>query len=163
MARVATEEAKVVRGDGIDPATGKITLAAFYADWAPRQVWLSSTRENADLATAGVTFGDTPLRSIRRSHVEAWVKNLTARLAPTTIDTRFTIVRGLFRAAVADRLIASDPTIGVVLPRNRKAEAAMSIATKRGRGEGAASGRAGTAAGIYGLRRPLRLRWPARR
>ena len=126
---VATEESKVVRGDWIDPAAGKITFATFYTDWAPRQVWLSSTRENADLATAGVTFGDMPLRSIRRSHVEAWVKNMTARLAPTTIDTRFTIVRGVFRAAVADRLIASDPTIGVVLPRKRKAEAAMSIPT----------------------------------
>lgn len=124
---VTTEESKVVRGDWIDPAAGKITFATFYTDWAPRQVWLSSTRENADLATAGVTFGDMPLRSIRRSHVEAWVKNMTARLAPTTIDTRFTIVRGVFRAAVADRLIASDPTMGVVLPRKRKAEAAMSI------------------------------------
>lgn len=126
---VATEESKVVRGDWIDPAAGKITFATFYADWAPRQVWLSSTRENADLATAGVTFGDMPLRSIRRSHIEAWVKNMTSRLAPTTIDTRFTIVRGVFRAAVADRLIASDPSVGVVLPRKRKAEAAMSIPT----------------------------------
>lgn len=126
---IATEEAKVVRGDWIDPAAGKVTFAAFYADWAPRQVWLSSTRENADLATAGVTFGDMQLRSIRRSHIEAWVKNMTSRLAPTTIDTRFTIVRGVFRAAVADRLIASDPTVGVVLPRKRKAEAAMRIPT----------------------------------
>ena len=126
---VATEESKVVRGDWIDPSAGKVTFAAFYADWAPRQVWLSSTRENADLATATVTFGAMPLRSIRRSHVEAWVKNMTARLAPTTIDTRFTIVRGVFRAAVADRLIASDPTVGVVLPRKRKAEAAMAIPT----------------------------------
>lgn len=126
---VATEESKVVRGDWIDPAAGKVTFAAFYADWAPRQVWLSSTRENADLATSGVTFGDMPLRSIRRSHVEAWVKNMSARLAPTTIDTRFAIVRGVFRAAVADLLIASDPTVGVVLPRKRKAEAAMSIPT----------------------------------
>ena len=92
-------------------------------------MWLSSTLENADLATASVTFGDLPLRSIRRSHIEGWVKNMTARLAPTTIDTRFTIVRGVFRAAVADRLIASDPTVGVVLPRKRKAEAAMSIPT----------------------------------
>jgi integrase len=126
---IATEESKVVRGDWIDPTAGKVTFAAFYAEWAPRQVWLSSTRENADLATAGVTFGDMPLRSIRRSHIEAWVKNMTARLAPSTIDTRFTIVRGVFRATVADRLIASDPTIGVVLPRKRKAEAAMAIPT----------------------------------
>lgn len=126
---VATEEAKVVRGDWVNPAAGRVTFAAFYADWSPRQVWLSSTRENADLAVAGVTFGEMPLRSIRRSHVEGWVKQMSAILAATTIDTRFTIVRGVFRAAVADRLIASDPTIGVVLPRKRKAEAAMSIPT----------------------------------
>lgn len=126
---VATEEAKVVRGDWVNPTAGKVTFSAFYADWSRRQVWLSSTRENADLAAAGVTFGQMPLRSIRRSHVEAWVKQMSATLAPTTIDTRFTIVRGVFRAAVADRLIPSDPSVGVVLPRKRKAEAAMSIPT----------------------------------
>lgn len=126
---VATEEAKVVRGDWVDPSAGKITFAAFYADWSPRQVWLSSTRENANLAVAGATFGDMPLRSIRRSHIEAWVKHMSSALAATTIDTRFTIVRGVFRAAVADRLIPSDPTVGVVLPRKRKVEAAMSIPT----------------------------------
>ncbi|WP_300404154.1 site-specific integrase [Nocardioides sp.] len=126
---VATEEAKVVRGDWVNPAAGKVTFSAFYADWAPRQVWLSSTRENADLAVAGTTFGEMPLRSIRRSHVEAWVKRMSAVLAPTTIDTRVTIVRGVFRAAVADRLISSDPTTGVVLPRKRKAEAAMGLPT----------------------------------
>ena len=164
---VATEESKVVRGDWIDPAAGKVTFAAFYADWAPRQVWLSSTRENADLATAGVTFGEMPLRSIRRSHVEAWVKHMTARLAPTTIDTRFTIVRGVFRAAVADRLIASDPTVGVVLPRKRKAEAAMRIPTNADVAKLLERGRAtqptDVTAGVHRVRRPLRLRRPAPR
>lgn len=126
---IATEEAKVVRGDWVNPAAGKVTFAAFYAEWSPRQVWLSSTRENADLAVAGTTFAQIPLRSVRRSHVEAWVKQMTSVLAPTTIDTRFTIIRGVFRAAVADRLISSDPTIGVVLPRKRRAEAAMTIPT----------------------------------
>lgn len=37
------------------------------------------------------------------------MKNMTARLAPTTIDTRFTIVRGVFRAAVAKVLRAAEP------------------------------------------------------
>jgi integrase len=126
---IATEEAKVVRGDWVNPAAGKVTFAAYYADWSPRQVWLSSTRENADLSVAGTTFAQMPLRSIRRSHIEGWVKQMTATLAPTTIDTRFTIIRGVFRAAVADRLIPSDPTFGVVLPRKRRADAAMIIPT----------------------------------
>lgn len=60
------------------------------------------------------------------------MKQMMAVLAPSTIDTRFTIVRGVFRAAVADRLIAHDPTVGVVLPRKRKAEASMSIPTNAG-------------------------------
>lgn len=37
------------------------------------------------------------------------------------------IVRSVFRAAVADRVIGADPCIGVTLPRRRKAEAAMQI------------------------------------
>ncbi|WP_133241220.1 hypothetical protein [Nocardioides gansuensis] len=75
---VATEESKVVRGDWIVPTAGKVTFAVFYNGWAPRQVWLSSTRENADLAAAGAPFRDLPLRTIRRSHVEAWVKQMIA-------------------------------------------------------------------------------------
>ncbi len=54
---------------------------------------------------------------------------MAVNLAATTIDTRFTIVRGVFRAAVADRLIPTDPTMGVVLPRKRRFEAAMRIPT----------------------------------
>lgn len=53
---------------------------------------------------------------------------MSASLAPTTIDTRFTIVRGVFRAAVADRLIPSDPTIGVVLHELRHCFASGLIA-----------------------------------
>ena len=45
------------------------------------------------------------------SHIETWVKSMSAKWAPTTIKTRFVIVRSVFRAAVADRVIASDPTV----------------------------------------------------
>ena len=52
---------------------------------------------------------------------------MSTQLAPSTIKTRFVIVRSVFRAAVADRVISTDPSIGVALPRRRKAEAAMRI------------------------------------
>ena len=67
------------------------------------------------------------MKAIRRSHVEAWVKAMSTQWAPSTIKTRFVIVRSVFRAAVADRVIGTDPSIGVALPRRRKAEAAMRI------------------------------------
>jgi integrase len=55
------------------------------------------------------------------------VKAMSTQWAPTTIKTRFVIVRSAFRAAVADRVIAVDPSSGVALPRRRKADAAMRI------------------------------------
>ncbi|WP_319804511.1 tyrosine-type recombinase/integrase [Nocardioides malaquae] len=106
-----------------------MTFRQFYDDWAPRQLWVPSTRANADLAVDSVAFGDLPMKAIRRSHIETWVKAMSAKWAPTTIKTRFVIVRSVFRAAVADRVIAADPSDGVALPRRRKVEAAMRIPT----------------------------------
>lgn len=50
-------------------------------------------------------------------------------LAPGTIRTRFNNVRGVLRAAVRNRVIASDPSDGIMLPRARCAEAAMTLPT----------------------------------
>ncbi|MFC7501455.1 tyrosine-type recombinase/integrase, partial [Nocardioides sp. GCM10030258] len=121
--------AAMLTGSYVDPDAGKVTFQQFYEQWSARQLWVASTRINADLATSSVPFGDLPLRSVRRSHVEEWVKDLSTRLAPTTIKTRFIIVRSVFRAAVTDRVITADPCAGVVLPRRRRADAAMRIPT----------------------------------
>ncbi|TWP33537.1 tyrosine-type recombinase/integrase [Leekyejoonella antrihumi] len=121
--------AAIVTGRYVDPSAGKITFAAFYREWSRNQIWLSNSRENADLAVRCCTFEDLPLRKIRKSHVEAWVKHMSSTLAPTTIETRFVIVRSVLRAAVADKVIAEDSAHGVVLPRKQKAEAAMVIPT----------------------------------
>ena len=116
-------------GTYVNPRAGRVTFQEFYDSWAPRQLWVPSTRANADLAVRSVGFGDLPMKAIRRSHVETWVKSISTKWAPTTIKTRFVIVRSVFRAAVADRVIAADPTAGVALPRRRKVEAAMRIPT----------------------------------
>ena len=121
--------ATVRDGTWVEPRAGNVTFEEFYADWAPRQLWLPSTRANADLAVGSVPFGDLPFKAIRRSHIEAWVKTASERWAPTTVKVRFVIVRSVFRAALADRIIGTDPCIGVALPRRRKAEAAMQIPT----------------------------------
>ncbi|WP_082690208.1 site-specific integrase [Mycobacterium sp. M26] len=115
-------------GSYIDPALGKVTFSSFYKDWAPRQVWETSTRHVMDQMSRSVTFASVPFADLRPSHVEAWVKSMQdADLEPSTIKTRFTNARTVLRAALRDRLMARDVTDKVRLPRQRKAAAAMQI------------------------------------
>jgi integrase len=122
--------ATVVTGTYVDPKAGRITLSAFYAVWAARQVWAPGTELAMSLAVRTATFTDVELRLLRRSHVESWVKQMTAAgLAPGTVHTRVQNVRAVLRGAVRDRVIATDPSDGVTLPRRRRREHAMRIPT----------------------------------
>lgn len=125
-----------VTGTYVDPRAGLMTFARYFTEWAERQIWATGTDRAMRLAAGCVTFGDIPLKSLRRSHIEAWVKAMQTAdrgagkprgLAPGTIKTRVQNVRTVLRAAVRDRLIASDPSDSVTLPRQRRAEAAMGI------------------------------------
>ncbi len=124
---IADIESARRNGTYVDPNIAKTTLAAFYADWAPRQVWAATTVTAMDVAVRGCTFKDVEFGRLRCSHVEAWVKMMSLTLAPSTIRTRVNNVRAALRAAVPDKLLASDPSEGVTLPRTRKAEHAMRI------------------------------------
>ena len=122
--------ASVVTGSYVDPKSGKITFAAYFEQWSARQVWVLGTVLAMKLAVRSTTFSDMTMRSIRPSHVESWVKLMTADgLAPGTITTRFNNVRAVFRAARKDKIIGADPAEGITLPRKRRAEAAMTIPT----------------------------------
>ncbi|MGO4340695.1 tyrosine-type recombinase/integrase [Pedococcus sp. 2YAF34] len=117
-------------GRWVDPRAGRITFSAYFTDYAARQVWTDGTHKAMSLAVRSATFTDMELGKIRPTHVETWVKTMTGKqLAAGTIKTRFVNARSVFRAAMRDKVIASDPTEGVRLPRQRRAEAAMSIPT----------------------------------
>jgi integrase len=117
----------VFTGNYVDPQHGRISFADFYAEWSTRQVWAEGTRTAADAAAATVPFGSTPLASLRRSHVEQWIKTMSARLAPTTVRTRYNYVALCLRGAVSDRIITHSPADGVRLPKVRRAAVAMTI------------------------------------
>jgi len=124
--------ASMVTGTYVDPSAGRITFSAWFSQWAARQVWESGTAKAMQLAAGSVPFASVPLRSLRRSHLESWVKQMqTAGLAPGTITTRYGNVRSVLRAAVRDRVIVSDPAEGVTLPRTRRQDAAMVLPTIR--------------------------------
>lgn len=134
------QQALLVTGHYVDPGAGKITFAAYYNQWSIRQIWETGTKRGMDTAVASVTFSEVPLQLLRRSHIEEWIKTIESnrhghsmgridqtRLAPGTIKTRFMQIRTILRAAVADKRISSDPSVGVKLPRGRRAEAAMRL------------------------------------
>lgn len=122
--------ASIVIGEYTDPRSGKVAFHTYFDRWSARQVWVPSTVQSMNLAVDSTPFSDMPIRAVRRSHIEAWVKKMTADgLAPGTVETRFRNVRSVFRAARKDRVIASDPTEAVTLPRKRRAEHAMTIPT----------------------------------
>lgn len=118
----------VVTGTYADPQAGRITFSAFFGEWSARQVWAPGTMLAMSLAARSVPFAGKPMKQVRRSDVETWIKQMNAAgLAPGTIKTRYVNVRSVFRAAVKDRVIGADPTDGVRLPRGRRADVAMAI------------------------------------
>lgn len=120
--------ASFVTGTYVDPRAGNVTFEQFYSEWSVRQLWAPGTVAAMSLAARSVPFSDRPMRQIRRSDIEAWIKSMdTAGLAPGTIKTRHVNVRSVFRAAVRDRVIGVDPSEAVRLPRRRRADATMSI------------------------------------
>jgi integrase len=127
---LATIETDKLRGAYIDPDAGKVTLDQYFGDWSQRQLWETGTHKAMTLAVRCTGLGTVPLAKLRRSHIEAWVKQMAADgRAPGTIKTRVNNVRSVLRAAVRDQLIALDPSNGVALPRDRRREAAMTLPT----------------------------------
>ena len=124
--------ASVVTGMYVDPDAGKLTFSDYWQQWSNRQIWARGTKESADQAAASATFSQRRMNTIKRGHIESWIKGMTAGerpLAPSTIRTRYNYVSMSFRAAVRDRVISVDPTAGVRLPRARRAEHTMVIPT----------------------------------
>ena len=120
----------VVTGTYADPRAGRVTFSAFFGEWPARQVWAPGTVLAMSLAARSVPFAEKPLKQVRVSDVEVWIKQMDADgLAPGTIKTRYVNVRSVFRAAVKDQVIGADPTDGVRLPRIRRQDVAMSIPT----------------------------------
>lgn len=67
-------------------------------------------------------LGALPMRTVRPSQVQAFATGLTANLSPSTIKVVMNTVRAVFRAAVRDRIIASNPCDGLVLPERPRVQ-----------------------------------------
>src|SRR5580704_12273300 len=119
-----------VRGDlahgmYIDPAGGRTPFRDYAEQWRVGQVHRPSTATQCETylrVHAYPSLGRRPLGAIRRSEVQAWVKKLSERLAPGSVEVAYRWVATIFKAAVGDRLIAASPCIRIALPKKLDTE-----------------------------------------
>jgi integrase len=114
----------VMTGQYVDPRAGRITFREYAERWRAAQVHRPSSRAHVETMLRRHTYpvlGDRPLSSVRPSDVQAWAAGLAETLAPRTVGTLHGIISGIFRAAVRDRLIMSNPCDGTRLPKVSKA------------------------------------------
>lgn len=122
--------ASVVTGTYVEPRAGAITFDSWFEGWASTQEWAPMTRVQADLVRRSVAFGSVPLSQLRLSHLQAWVRDMTTNgYAPNTVHTRAQVVRSCLAAAVRERRISGDPSVGLTLPRRGATARTMEVAT----------------------------------
>lgn len=113
--------ADISRGLYVDPAGGKITVREYAEKWRATQIHADTTEtlvETAFRLHISPLLGDMPLASVRRGHIQSWVKDRSTPgvLAPSTVQVVYGYVAAMFKAAVLDRVIGVSPCVGIKLP-----------------------------------------------
>jgi integrase len=115
----------LAHGVYVDPAGGRVLFRDYAEQWRAGQVHRPNTATQAETYLrlhAYPTLGRRPIGAIRRSEVQAWVKEQSGVLAPGSVKLVYRWVSTIFKAAVADRLIASSPCIRIALPKRADTE-----------------------------------------
>ncbi len=110
----------VVSGRYIDPDAGRKLFGEYARTWASHQAHRPSTVAHLETHLRNhilPMFEHRQIASIRKSEVQAWVKERSKVLAPSTLTTCFRWLSTIFRAAVEDSLITSSPCRGISLPK----------------------------------------------
>lgn len=111
------------RGVYVDTSAGKTTFRAYAENW--RQVqghWRPTTVEQAESRLrlhVYPTIGNRPIGDIRRSELQALLKERALVIAPTTLEVVKAYISAVFQAAVEDRIIAASPAVRLPLPGGR--------------------------------------------
>ncbi len=109
---IATTTTDVLRGTYVDPSAGRVIFRDFAAAWLVTRTFDESTREMVELRLRLHAFpylGDSELRDIRPSVLQAWISHLDGELAPRYVRVILANVSAVLSAAVDDGLIARNP------------------------------------------------------
>jgi len=116
---LAQVQADLQRGAYVDPRAGRVTLAAYAGQWRSEQLHRSSTAEYVERAFrlhVDPVIGHLRLGQVRSSHLQAWVKDRSRVLAPSTLRVVYSYVASMLQRAAIDRLIGVSPCVDVRLP-----------------------------------------------
>lgn len=104
------------------PSAGKVTVQTYAEGWQRIQVSSEGTRRIVDNALRLhilPTLGGHWLAAVRRSHVQALVKELEGKgLAAGTVRNIYEVAARVFDAAAEDRVISSSPCRRITLPKS---------------------------------------------
>jgi hypothetical protein len=115
----------LARGLYVDPAGGRVLFQEYAEQWRAGQLHRASTAAQAETYLrlhAYPRLGRRPLGAIRRSEIQAWVKDRAEVLSPGTVEVVYRWVASVFKAAVGDRLIAASPCDRIALPKRDRRE-----------------------------------------
>ena len=95
-------------------------MAQYAKTWQAAQVHRPSTAYTFDCHLRShilPLLGHRPMGAFTRSEIQGWVKSRSAVLAPSTTTLVYSVLRMIFRAAVADRVLAVSPCERITLPK----------------------------------------------
>lgn len=122
LKRVVTEwaaeaESKMRRGEFVDPAGGRMTLAEWRSKWLETRRVETATTDKTDSWWRNhidPKFGTWPLAAIQSWDIEAWVTDLESRgVGAETVRSSLRLLRLILKSAVKHKLIPSNPADGV--------------------------------------------------
>ncbi len=114
--------ASVLTGSYVAPQRGKMTVGAWGEAWLAGRVDLKpkTAASYASLWSTRIapTWERTPLVAVTNADVAAWVARMHAEgLSASWVRQAFHLLSAMLADAVADRRLASNPAVGVKLPR----------------------------------------------
>ncbi|MDI3330657.1 MAG: tyrosine-type recombinase/integrase [Micrococcus sp.] len=120
LAKVAGDQA---RGEWVTGDRKSVPCGDLFEDWLLSTVHVrSGTLQDRRLTVKNhlqPKWGRVPVGAITRSDLQGWVGELSARLAPRTVDTIWGRMTAFLNWCAAEQYITSPPTQGVKLPKGR--------------------------------------------
>lgn len=112
------------RGDYIDPRAGKILFSEAAERWLNSRIVDPSTMlryEAAYRLHVSPAFAHRQVKNILPSEVQAWIRDLSNRFGPSTVNAAFLVLQGILQLAVADDAIKKNPAKSAIIqiPRHQ--------------------------------------------